>query len=247
MDEADAHASCCRENLERGPATLVEALVVSAYPKGTSAMALQSSLGNGLLAALPPADLNLLDPHFQKLPFESDAVLVRTGDEFKEIYFPISGVLAFLVEMSDGHIVASTLMGSEGAVGALSVPSHSPVTATAYVAGAALQIPASRLQQAYEQSGAIKRVLRLHLRTQLLQLQNVAACNAVHPVEYRMADGCSRWVAVGIGLVVVHVFASRKSWPNSDGPAETGGRAQSLRRPGQQAQLKLSSPSPEQR
>lgn len=155
-------------------------------------MALQTSLGNGLLAALPPADINLLEPHFQEIPFDSDTVLVRTGDELKQVYFPLSGVLAFLVEMSDGHIVASTLMGSEGAVGALSVlsPSHSPVTATAYVAGGALQIPVSRLQRAYEESGAIRRVLRLHLRTQLLQLQNVAACNAVHPVECRMA----RWL-----------------------------------------------------
>lgn len=155
-------------------------------------MALQTSLGNGLLAALPSADLNLLEPHFQEIPFDSDAVLVRTGDELKQVYFPLSGVVAFLVEMSDGRIVASTLMGSEGAVGALSVqsPSHSPVTATAYVAGAALQIPVSRLERAYEESGAIKRVLRLHLRNQLLQLQNVAACNAVHPVECRMA----RWL-----------------------------------------------------
>ncbi|WP_439399401.1 Crp/Fnr family transcriptional regulator [Bradyrhizobium sp. PMVTL-01] len=155
-------------------------------------MALQTSLGNGLLAALPPADLDLLEPHVQKISFESHAVLVRTGDELKQVYFPISGILAFLVEMSDGHIVASTLMGSEGAVGAFSVlsPSHSPVTATAYVAGAALQVPVLRLQQAFEQSGAIKRVLRLHLRTQLLQLQNVAACNAVHSAECRMA----RWL-----------------------------------------------------
>ena len=155
-------------------------------------MALQTSLGNGLLAALPSVDLKLLKPHLQKVAFESEAVLVRTGDELKQVYFPLSGVLAFLVEMSDGHIVASTLMGSEGPVGTLSIlsPSHSPVTATAYVAGAALQVPVSRLQQAYEQSGAKKRVLRLHLRTQLLQLQNVAACNAVHPVECRMA----RWL-----------------------------------------------------
>ncbi|TFV71239.1 Crp/Fnr family transcriptional regulator [Bradyrhizobium frederickii] len=155
-------------------------------------MALQIGLGNRLLAALPPADLNLLEPHVQKIAFESDAVLVRTGDELKHVYFPLSGVVAFLVEMADGHIVASTLMGSEGAVGALSIlgPSHSPVTATAYMAGAAFQIPVPRLQQAFEQSGAIKRVLRLHLRTQLLQLQNVAACNAVHPVECRMA----RWL-----------------------------------------------------
>jgi len=60
-------------------------------------MALQTGPGNRLLAALPPADLNLLEPHVQKIAFESDAVLVRTGDELKQVYFPVSGVLAFLV------------------------------------------------------------------------------------------------------------------------------------------------------
>jgi CRP-like cAMP-binding protein len=148
--------------------------------------------GNGLLAALPPADFKLLSAHFQKISFRVNAVLVRTGDEFKQVYFPVSGAIAFLVEMSDGLVVASTLMGSEGAIGALSIlsPSRSPVTATAYVAGVAFQVPVSQLQLASEQSAAIRRVLRLHLRTQLIQLQNVAACNAVHPVECRMA----RWL-----------------------------------------------------
>lgn len=157
-------------------------------------MALQTRLGNRLLAALPAADFNLLAPHLQKTSFGFDAVLVRTGDEFKQVYFPLSGAISFLVEMSGGQIVASTLMGSEGAVGALSVlspsRSRSPVTATAYVAGSALHVPVSQLQHVFEQSAAIRRVLRFHFRTQLLQLQNVAACNAVHSVECRMA----RWL-----------------------------------------------------
>lgn len=161
-------------------------------------MALQTSRGNGLLAALPSADLNLLEPHFQEIPFDSDAVLVRTGDELKQVYFPLSGVLAFLVEMSDGRIVASTLMGSEGAVGALSVlsPSHSPVTATAYVAGAALQIPVSRLERAYEESGAIKRVLR--------SISAINCCSfrtwqpATRYIRWNAVwlDGCSRFMTV---------------------------------------------------
>ncbi|GMO77763.1 hypothetical protein BwSG20_52660 [Bradyrhizobium ottawaense] len=46
------------------------------------------------------------------------------------------------------------------------------------------------MKYAFEQSAAVKHVLRLHLGTQLLQLQNVPACNAVHPVECRMA----RWL-----------------------------------------------------
>ncbi|QIO34317.1 Crp/Fnr family transcriptional regulator [Bradyrhizobium sp. 1(2017)] len=149
-------------------------------------------LGNRLLEALPPEELTLLAPQSRKTSFDFGAVLVRTGDEFKQVYFPLSGAIAFLVEMSDGHIVASTLMGSEGAVGALSIlsPSRSPITATAYVAGAALQVPVSQLQLAFEQSTTVRRVLRLHLRTQLMQLNNAAACNAVHPVHCRMA----RWL-----------------------------------------------------
>lgn len=45
------------------------------------------------------------------------------------------------------------------------------------------ELPSSKLKYAFEQSAAVKHVLRLHLGTELLQLQNVAACNAVHPVE----------------------------------------------------------------
>jgi hypothetical protein len=47
-----------------------------------------TSVGNRLLAALPPADLGLLTPHFEKISFEPDDVLVRSGDELDQVYFP---------------------------------------------------------------------------------------------------------------------------------------------------------------
>ena len=45
-------------------------------------------VGNRLLAALPPADLDLLAPHLRKVSLERDAVLVRSGDQIEQIYFP---------------------------------------------------------------------------------------------------------------------------------------------------------------
>jgi CRP-like cAMP-binding protein len=164
-------------------------------------MALLPNSGNRLLAALPLGDFDLLAPYLQRISFGLDDVLVRTEEQFEHVYFPVSGVVAFLVEMSDGHTVASTLMGSEGAVGALSVlsSSRSPVTVTAYVAGSALRISSSNLKYAFEQSAAVEHVLRLHLGTQLLQLQNVAACNAVHPVECRMVAVVARTARSGCG------------------------------------------------
>src|SRR5215470_7378829 len=91
----------------------------------------RTGIGNRLLAALPPEDLGLLTPHFQKVSFEPDAVLVRSGDELDTVYFPHSGAVTFMVEMPDGQTVANTLLGREGALASFSVlgPSRSSVTA----------------------------------------------------------------------------------------------------------------------
>ena len=59
-----------------------------------------TTVGNGLLAALPPADLDLLVPHFRKVALERDTVLVRSGDPVQRIYFPLSGLVAFIMDMS---------------------------------------------------------------------------------------------------------------------------------------------------
>jgi CRP-like cAMP-binding protein len=151
-----------------------------------------TSVGNRLLAALPPADFGLLAPHFQKVSFESDAVLVRSGEELDQVYFPHSGAIAFMVDMPDGQTVATTLMGREGALASLSVlgPSRSSVTAIARLAGTAALIPASKFRLAYARSAAIRHVVQVHARTLLLQLQHVAACNALHRVDGRLA----RWL-----------------------------------------------------
>src|SRR5215472_12259882 len=151
-----------------------------------------TSVGNKLLAALPAADFGLLAPHFQRVGFEADAVLVHSGDELDQVYFPHSGAIAFMVDMPDGQTVATTLMGREGALASLAVlgPSRSSVTAIARVAGTASLISAAKFRLAYTQSAAIRHVVQVHARTLLLQLQHVAACNALHQVEGRLA----RWL-----------------------------------------------------
>ena len=151
----------------------------------------RTSFGNRLLAALSPADLILLAPHFQKVSFEPDAVLVRAGDDLDQIYFPDSGAIAFMLDMPDGQTVATMLLGREGALASLSVlgPSFSSVTAIARVAGTATLISAAKFRIAYARSAAIRHVVQVHAHSVLLQLQHVAACNALHRVDGRMA----RW------------------------------------------------------
>src|SRR5258708_18050027 len=151
-----------------------------------------TSVGNRLLAALPPADLGLLAPYLRQISLKQDAVLVRSGDRNEQVYLPHSGTISFMLEMPNGQTVATSVIGHEGAVGMLSVlgPSRSPTTAVVRVAGIASQISASRFHAACGQSSAIKHAVQTHTRALLMQFQHVAACNALHPVEARMA----RWL-----------------------------------------------------
>jgi CRP-like cAMP-binding protein len=149
-------------------------------------------VGNRLLAALPPPDLGLLAPYLQPISLKQDAVLVRSGDRNEQVYFPHSGTISFMLDMPNGQTVATAVIGHEGAVGLLSVlgPSRSPMTAVVRAGGIASRISASRFHAAFSKSSAIKLVVQTHTRAVLMQFQHVAACNALHPVEARMA----RWL-----------------------------------------------------
>jgi CRP-like cAMP-binding protein len=107
-------------------------------------------------------------------------------------FFPHSGAISLMLEMANGETVATAAVGREGAVGLLSVLGPSPSAATAVVraAGTASMIPAWRFHAAFKRSPAIRRAVQLHVRAMLMQFQLGAACNALHPVEARMA----RWL-----------------------------------------------------
>jgi CRP-like cAMP-binding protein len=151
-----------------------------------------TKVGNRLLAALPAADFELLAPHLRKVPLERDTVLVRSGDQLEQIYFPLSGTLAFMMEMPNGQRVATAVIGNEGAAGILSAlgPSRSPMTAIVRVSGTSLQISPASFQAALSRSGAIKDAVQIYTGVLLAQFQHVAACNALHSVEARLA----RWL-----------------------------------------------------
>lgn len=147
---------------------------------------------NRLLAALPPADFALLAPHLKKVSLEQDTVLLRLGDRIEQVYFPRSCTIAFMLDLPNGQTVATAIIGNEGAVGVLSAlrPSRSSITAVVRVAGVSWQISTTRFHAALTQSSAVRNAVQLHTRALLAQFQHVAACNALHPVEARMA----RWL-----------------------------------------------------
>ena len=123
---------------------------------------------------------------------DPDAVLSRAGDQIEHVFFPHSGAISLMIDMANGQTVATAAVGREGAVGILSVlgPSSSAITAVVRAAGTASRIPASRFHAAFNRSPAIRHLVQNHVRAMLIQFQLGSACNALHPVEARMA----RWL-----------------------------------------------------
>jgi CRP-like cAMP-binding protein len=147
---------------------------------------------NRLLATLPPADFDLLAPALEEVALDQDTTLSRVRDQIEYVFFPHSGAISLMVDMANGQTVATATIGHEGAVGILSVlgPSPSAITAVVHVGGTASRIPAARFHASFNRSAAIRRAVQVHIKALLAQLQLGAACNALHPVEARMA----RWL-----------------------------------------------------
>jgi CRP-like cAMP-binding protein len=147
---------------------------------------------NRLLATLPPADLDLLMPDLEVVALDQDEALSRAGDEIEHVYFPHNCAISLMINMANGKTVATAAIGCEGGVGLLSVlgPSPSAVTAVVHAAGTAARIRAPRFHAAFTRSAAIRHMVQIHVRALLIQLQHTAACNALHPVEARLA----RWL-----------------------------------------------------
>lgn len=159
---------------------------------GSPAVTHPGKIANRLLAILPPADFELLAPELETFALDQEVVLSRAGDEIKHVLFPHGGAISLMIDMANGQTVATALVGCEGAVGILSVlgPLPSANAAIVRAAGSASRIPAPRFHAAFNRSPAIRHMVQIHVRAMMAQFQHGVACNALHPVEARMA----RWM-----------------------------------------------------
>jgi CRP-like cAMP-binding protein len=147
---------------------------------------------NYLLAALPPADLSLIKPHLREMRFERGVSLQEPGAEINHVYFPHSGMISLLVVMPEGEAIETATIGREGVVGAMSGlgPRHAFTGAIVQVTGTTSRIATSRFRTAVKQSDVIREVVLRYNDLLLGQVQQLAACNALHGVEARLC----RWL-----------------------------------------------------
>ena len=77
-----------------------------------------SPLKNEFLAALPELDYDGLRVMLQAVLLKKGQVLYAQGSSPDVIYFPVSTVVSFFVELSDGYSIEAVTLGRESIVGA---------------------------------------------------------------------------------------------------------------------------------
>jgi CRP-like cAMP-binding protein len=119
-------------------------------------------------------------------------MLEEPGRSVEAVYFPQTGMVSLIVQMPEDSSVEVGTVGSEGAVGmAVGLGSRvSFICALVQVSGIALCVPASAFRAAAGQSVRIRDLIVRYSELQLGQIQQTAACNALHHVSGRLC----RWL-----------------------------------------------------
>jgi CRP-like cAMP-binding protein len=147
---------------------------------------------NRLLASLRAQELASLQAHFREVAIRQGQLLEERGQRVDAVYFPQSGMISLIVEMPEDETIEVGMVGSEGAVG-INVGLGSriaAVTALVQVSGVAFKISASRFRAVAQQSHPLHELLVRYNEMQVGQIQQTAACNALHDVGSRL----SRWL-----------------------------------------------------
>jgi CRP-like cAMP-binding protein len=154
---------------------------------------------NRLLAALDPTDYALIRPHLSTACFARGAILQEQGAPVAHVYFPMSGLVSLVSVMEGGEEVETAVVGRDGAVGAfVGVGRWNALTrATVQIPAVCSVITESHFRAVISQSERIRDLILRFKEALLGQVQQTAACNALHPLEARLA----RWLLQALDLI----------------------------------------------
>jgi CRP-like cAMP-binding protein len=167
---------------------------------------------NRLLGALEPSSLARIVPHLMPVKLKLGAIVCEAGGLLKHAYFPQGCVLSLLTVLENGTAIETENIGREGAFG-LFAAMYSRVSfnrCLVQLEGDMVRCPIGLLQAEFEHSEHVRNLLVSYSETQLSQVQQTVACNAMHTTEERMC----RWLlmmndrALGQALPYTHEFLS---------------------------------------
>ena len=136
--------------------------------------------------------MEAIQPHLKLIELTLRDILADTGSVVHRVYFPQSGVISLVVELSVGDMIETAMVGRDGAVNAASALDGkvSLNKAIVQLAGTASWIEVDRIRAIADELKPFRELLIRHEQVLFAQSQQSAACNASHSVEARMC----RWL-----------------------------------------------------
>lgn len=149
-------------------------------------------MDNLWIAALDAADRKRIEPHLCERPFTQGQMLYDAGEEVEEVWFPMSGVVSLMTVLDGDRMVETAAIGREGLVGVTCGPLNARAAsrAIAQVDGVSACCPSDVFADALGRSAAMRTALAKFTESLFAQIQQVAACNAQHRLDERLA----RWL-----------------------------------------------------
>ena len=143
---------------------------------------------NLFLAVLPPHDFALLRPALEFVELPRGNIFSEPGQPVSDVVFIDAGMVSVLTTMQDGSAIEIATMGRESIVGVLSAigTHHSNVRAIMQIPGSGWKIHADDFRDAVERSPTLRNLVLLSSELATAQMQQIAACNALHSAEARL-------------------------------------------------------------
>ena len=159
---------------------------------GLGGMSILSNSPNHCLSSLSSEDAEALHPHLKMVDQPAGEILYRTDDPILQIYFPFSGIVSFVVGVATGEFVEAGVVGRNGAVGIIALldGGFAINEAIVQVALKAAMIETGILKELVAKSGSLRASCMRNAELNLGQVQQIAACNALHNLDERLA----RWL-----------------------------------------------------
>ena len=147
---------------------------------------------NRLLDTLPPAELAHLFAVSEQMTLPVRTILYEPGIRPKYAYFLTDGVASVVRNTSNGFVVEVGIVGREGLVGAIHLLGslELPTQCFMQIAGSGRRILLTDLKRMFVAPSSLHTGISEFIQFQTINACQLAACNASHPIEQRLA----RWL-----------------------------------------------------
>ena len=151
---------------------------------------------NQLLAALPAAEWQLIEPHLEWGELPLGALLYEAGVVVRHVYFPATAIVSLVSSMKDGASAEVAVVGNEGVVGVCAFMGGGRALSGAVVqsAGYAFRMTAESIACHAWQSESVMQQLLRYTQALFTQMAQTSACNRHHALDEKLC----RWLLLNL-------------------------------------------------